>query len=42
MSQLFNRKAKNLLEIMGKSAGFVTKNEYRLRIDGLGRPLLDI
>ena len=39
MSQSFNHDAKNLLKTMGQNAGFDCKDEYRLRIEGLERPI---
>lgn len=39
MSQSFNNDARNSLKIMGQNAGFDCKNEYRLRIEGLERPI---
>jgi hypothetical protein len=39
MSQSFNNDAKILLKALRQNAGFDCKDEYRLRIEGLERPI---
>jgi len=39
MSQSFNNDAKILLRAMGENSGFECKDEYRLRIEGIERPI---